>query len=499
MGSSTDWKGDTFADGSYHRIQIFYMERGAGASNLKIRFNLKTIPDGQLSVRKNVENYYAPQLADTTYTMQVMVDDSPYSGMPYTIFGTDQTGKTDENGYLHLKNNQTAVFADLTVGNKIQVKEIGASDTEEGSEISDRYDIDCSVADSSGAPVAGSSVKNGVATATMPAYGSIVVTVTNTATFTRPLMLVKNFSGTEDNSPPENFQATYFLYEVDADGYLSKEPVGSICYSDMTKAEDGKSASYIFWLDVNKKYTIVEDFGDNDNKSETADLKWKKVIVETNDPAEGTDSNEGIVYLEKTDATLLNQSESNPVDTITMTNYYSAPTIDITVTKVDSADNAIRLPNAEFYVSKTMTGNAESPVYYYKYDEQNDITTWVPSQNNATKLISSPANDGYGTFCIHNLEDGAYTLIEVKAPDGYQLPTSNITFTVMDGEVKSTSSGNSVDSGTSINVPNTSGGTVLPETGGPGTTLMSISGLLIVAAAVGGGYGLRRRRGKEGR
>ena len=64
-----DWDGNTFIDGSNHRIQIFYMERGEGASNLKISFNLKTIPDGQLAVSKNVEHYYAPQLADTTYTM----------------------------------------------------------------------------------------------------------------------------------------------------------------------------------------------------------------------------------------------------------------------------------------------------------------------------------------------------------------------------------------------------------------------------------------------
>ena len=42
-------------------------------------------------------------------------------------------------------------------------------------------------------------------------------------------------------------------------------------------------------------------------------------------------------------------------------------------------------------------------------------------------------------------------------------------------------------------------GYVLPETGGPGTTILTIGGLLLMAGAVGGGYGLRRRRGKEGR
>ena len=39
---------NTFADNSYHTLQVFYLERGAGASNLKIDFNIKSRPENSV-------------------------------------------------------------------------------------------------------------------------------------------------------------------------------------------------------------------------------------------------------------------------------------------------------------------------------------------------------------------------------------------------------------------------------------------------------------------
>ena len=49
----TSWKKGTktFADGSKHKIQFFYMERGKGASNLKIKVNIPPIPDGSVNIQ----------------------------------------------------------------------------------------------------------------------------------------------------------------------------------------------------------------------------------------------------------------------------------------------------------------------------------------------------------------------------------------------------------------------------------------------------------------
>lgn len=317
--NSVDWKGDTFADGSSHRIQIFYMERGEGASNLKMSFNLKTIPDGQLSVQKKVENYYAPQLADTTFTMQVKVNGRAYANEEYSIFGTEETGTTDSNGQFKLKHDQTAVFEKLTVNDEVEVSEVGSSDTPQGSEINTRYSVECAVTDSAGKPIDGSNVVDGVVTATMPAYGSVNVTVTNTATFTRPLKLVKQFDGTVDNQAPENFEATYTLYEVTDS--IDKE-IGSVKYSELVEGE------YIFWLDTGKKYKIVETFEDNDNNGSTNTLPWQSVTVSTNDPAIGTQASDGIVSLDVRDAT-----DGDEIDTITLTNHYGETTGSITIIK----------------------------------------------------------------------------------------------------------------------------------------------------------------------
>ena len=311
--NSYNWKGDTYADGSSHRIQIFYMERGHGASNLKISFNLKTIPDGNLTVRKDVENYYAPQVADIEYTMEVTVNGEKYAKKPYTILGDDEVHKTDENGRFKLRHDQTAMFSELQVGDKVSVKEVGASDTDQGAEISDNYDISYTVTDSAGHTHTGDG-EDGAITAEMPGYGSINVTVGNKATYTRPLKLVKNFEGTEGNKVPEDFEATYTLYEVDKDG--GKTEIGSVKYSDF---EDGE---YVFWLDTGKNYTVVETFGAGDNNGGTESTPWTEVVTTTNDPASGTEASAGVVHLDENDATLENATDENPVDTIALTNVY---------------------------------------------------------------------------------------------------------------------------------------------------------------------------------
>ncbi len=486
--NSVDWNGNTFADGSNHRIQIFYMERGEGASNLKISFNLKTIPDGQLAVHKEVKNYYAPQLKDVTYTMQVKVNGNFYANMPYTIQGTSTTDKTDGNGRLTLTNDQTAVFPDLTVNDEVTVQEVDTSDTEQGAEISEKYEMSCTVTDSAGKQIPGSSVKDGVASATMPAYGSVVVNVTNTATFTRPLKLVKNFEGTADNAAPDNFQATYTLYEVDEDGTETK--IGSVKYSDLDD-----TGSYIFWLETGKTYTIKESFDEGDNNGGTKELPYSGCTAEANDPAESPVGTSDTVYvkLEISDATLKSATNENPVDTITLTNRYSP--IEFTVTKVDAASPDIRLANAEFYLSRE---KEEGKTEYYAYNDTTKLVTWVGEQAEATKLTSDPKQgETYGTFKVYGLPNGQYSLVEVKAPDGYQLPSENFTFTVTDGVVNYVSDNEPATKGTNITVTNTTG-TELPETGGMGTTFLTIGGLLMMAAAVGGGCVLRRRRGREG-
>lgn len=324
QGDSVDWNGNTFADGSNHRIQIFYMERGEGASNLKISFNLKTIPDGQLSVEKEVDNYYAPQMQNIEYTMQVEIWDEeqnkyvPYANKDYTFFEQEGGGTTDQNGEFKLKHGQTAVFPDLQVNDKVKVQEVDIGKLPTGVEEVNAYDTSFTVRDSSD-HIIDSGGHQDHAEATMPAYGSINVTVTNTATFTRPLKLVKNFEGTNDsNTAPTGFEATYTLYEVNEDGNRIEPAIGSIKYSDMINGE------YTFWLETDKQYTIVESFEDGDNKGDTENVIWQSVSTADTD----ADTDVGIVSLETSDAT-----EGNDIQAITLTNHYGPETASLTIIK----------------------------------------------------------------------------------------------------------------------------------------------------------------------
>ena len=409
-----DWDGDTFADGSNHRIQIFYMERGDGASNLKISFNLKTIPDGQFSVRKDVENYYAPQMADIEYTMQAYVDGQTYANQKYTLFEKEGGGTTDADGKFKIKADETAVFTDLTVGNKITVKEVGCSELPSGVNVDQAYEISYTVTDGSGQTVDGGE-DNKQITATMPGYGSINVVVTNTATFTRPLKIVKNFSGTEGNTAPEGFQATYTLYEVSDGG--KETAIGSIRYSDMEKADDGESASYIFWLETGKKYTVKETFtSENDSDGGTPELPWQSCTVTASIPASGTEASEGIVELTTSDVT----SEDAPnLKTITLTNVYGQVKNDLSITKAVSGGGitSSSVSDQTFTFTVTAGSGVDTELLSGTFQVTGGEATSVSFTQTNGVYSAQVSITGTGTLTIKDLPIGTYTISEAQPGD----------------------------------------------------------------------------------
>ena len=306
---STDWDGDTFLDGTSHTIQVFYMERGGGASNLKMRFNLKTIPDGTLSVKKDVENYYSGQMKDLEYTMQVTVDGEPYANAEYYFMGNESTTyTTDENGQFNLKHDQTAIFEGIEVDSVILVEEVAVPNLPDGVDLTDQYNINYEVRDTTGQLIEDEEI-------TMPGYGSVNVTVTNTARFTRPLVLEKEFEGTDNSSAPDGFEATFTLYEVTDDGEI---PLDTVKYSDFIDSR------YIFWLETDKTYKVIETFEEGDNDGGTGELSHIGITVVDTDG----DTSDGEVHLTTSSATSINNAE-----TITVTNRYGEPTVDLTIIK----------------------------------------------------------------------------------------------------------------------------------------------------------------------
>lgn len=128
--------GTSFSDYSKHTLKFFYLERGAGVANCKLDFNLPTLPDGGVSVTKELTDDSV--LTDFTqsdeYTFQLSKWNNatesfePVTQKAYTIGSV--SGKTDENGHFKLKQSETAIFAALTTadqGVKYRIQEVGTA------------------------------------------------------------------------------------------------------------------------------------------------------------------------------------------------------------------------------------------------------------------------------------------------------------------------------------------------------------------------------------
>ncbi len=142
------WNDDPYAT---HTIKFFYLERGDGGSNCRIRFNLPTIPDGSVEIEKDVTYSNLNDVSDIDFTFNAYVDYDGdgrdyqlYTGA-YDVYEDGervQAGLTAENGVIKLKDGQTArlITSDNPDGSRITrqsryyVVETGAT--------SDKYEVE---------------------------------------------------------------------------------------------------------------------------------------------------------------------------------------------------------------------------------------------------------------------------------------------------------------------------------------------------------------------
>lgn len=136
---------ETFAATTSHTLTVFYLERGAGASNCKIRFNLPM--EDSVSVKKLVsdkDSEGSAISADTQeainnheFAFKLFKNDQPLANTNYIILDESNqpidTATTASDGTFKLKNKQTAKFVGQIPkdGNTYYVQEV----KEEGWEI----------------------------------------------------------------------------------------------------------------------------------------------------------------------------------------------------------------------------------------------------------------------------------------------------------------------------------------------------------------------------
>lgn len=167
---------------------------------------------------------------------------------------------------------------------------------------------------------------------------------------------------------------------------------------------------------------------------------------------------------------------------------------DLLIWKVDAEDEKESLEGAEF----TLTKKEGEKLFYFTGSDGTEEEAWSETE---AKLTTNEY--GYITLDISKLGNGTYTLMEVKAPEGYYLLSAAVSVTIEEGRFTKVSANSAdqedtkridiADDGLSLIVSNVRG-YELPNTGGAGNNLFTFSGLLLMAGAVGYGYGLRRRR-----
>lgn len=174
-------------------------------------------------------------------------------------------------------------------------------------------------------------------------------------------------------------------------------------------------------------------------------------------------------------------------------------------TKKNTAGEAL---NGAKFVLKLADGS------YATFNENGVYTGKVANKEDATVLISEGTTtdengdtEALGKFAVSGLEAGNYTLVEVEAPKGYSLPNFEFTFTITpelnaDGTLKSVSFYYTADDNNNaangymtveertdvtaetfvLTVLNAKEGE-LPTTGGIGTTIFTVVGIIVMLVA----------------
>ena len=510
---TSGFDGHTFKDYSGHKLNMFYMERGDGASNLDINFNLTFVEPGTFSVKKTVSSSVNYQ---NNYGSEESFEFIAYAGSSsdnlevlrnhkYVLTRKDNSTvelQTDENGKFTLKADEIAKFSVTDGSVHYYVQEVNIN--------SSIYEV---YIDNSNRPV---SLNNSAAQSTEHRADEHPLTeYDNRVKQTGTLEITKNLN--DDNSQ----------YAIARDN-------GTFSYKvqlqDINNPGSGNSINYI-------NYNKGDYYIKKDNQYYTYDSVSRE-LVPSGKAIAGQSNSDGIIanipagYTVEIDNLLLGTGYKIVEETVPA-NYawesYSGGTSGstqadgVTGTVGDPSSTPIALVSNVGVLNKMLAANVKvikvdggnvntklsGATFTLAYWNGSTFTNFL--DGNADKTFTTNDN---GELTIEKLpRNQYYHLTETNPPVGYVLTgNKDIYFKINEnGEVSLTDADrqpiassaiqdntlaapniSQVDQANyNVTVPNTPGAE-LPMTGGPGTKLFTILGSILMC--LGGALLFRRRQ-----
>ena len=209
--------------------------------------------------------------------------------------------------------------------------------------------------------------------------------------------------------------------------------------------------------------TFKPDFCDKLAKDDTIVITYSATLNENAVIAGAGNKNE----------TWLKYGESNNLETAhktTTTKTYEIPVFKYT--KKNGIDKG--LPDAIFTLSKSENGG--NPIKLVATETANTYRVAKEIEATGITKITEVKTPDDGKFTIKGLDEGTYYLTETQQPAGYNKLSDPVKIVIKDGTI---TIGESTDTVDEVKVLNNTG-SILPSTGGMGTTLFYIFGAILV-------------------
>lgn len=513
--------GITFEPNSFHRLEFFYLERGADLSNCEINFNLQPVNARSIEVEKEIVNTDKANYGDVEFTFELNIENSVDSGKydkipegtKYTLTRDDKivgTREVGEYGRFVLKHGESAIFENINSDLTYYVREVSVSDDgydkvevngssanyfdEEGNELNNikHNENPDNINENPTSYIAKS------ATVEVGEVYKMLFQNTCAESNKRELHIQKLFKGNLDLlDPKETFTFKVMLedrdgnmvpykngeYFIMTDGVESEEP--------LTTTTDG----IISGIKVDQTVIIKELMQGTDFYVEEVELEDKyqkpeKVVVNK------------IQYLdmEETEDRFGCINSNIVMDTIENVDYYADGVIVVNKDAKVEITNALKFDWELIKISSSKGSNGET-LYLegaeFKLESTDGTRVYTGVSNKIEE--DGPAVVNWNVPA-KDIEPGTYILTETKAPAGYFLTTKEWTV-VIDQTSISIKDGDKELSVASTNEDGTVSYTItiandavyeLPSTGGFGIYWYMIAGTVMMMAATAITYKNRR-------